>query len=126
MTISVSRLAYEDCYKVMDAALEDAIGARVKFIDHGTAMFFRMRLHQARKIDRKDNMQLYEEDHPLYGRSAYDKLAARVIDAWVYVEKIGIDLGEIEPLSGQAQLPPPEPILQLEASTPTDTIRRRL
>lgn len=126
MTISISRLAYEDCYKVMDAALDDAVGARVKFSDHGMAMFFRMRLNQARKIDRKDNMQLYEEDHPLYGRSAYDKLVARVEDTWVYVEKIGIDLGDIEPLSGVPKLPPPEPILQLEAPTPTDTIRRRL
>ena len=106
MTISNSRLSYEDCYKIMDAALDDKIGARVKMVNHDAAVFLRMRLHTARSIDRRDNQQIYEEDDPLYGRSVYDKLVTRIRkiddDIWIYVEQIGADLGEVEPLSAPA------------------------
>ena len=124
MSISNSRLSYEDCYKIMDAALEDKIGARVKMADNDAAVFLRMRIHTARSIDRRDNTKVFEEGHPLYGRSPYDKLVTRIRkideDIWIYVEQIGADLGEVEPLSGPPQLEGPPAPLQIEY------VRRRL
>ena len=132
MSVSTSRLAYTDCYKVLDQALTDEVGARVRMSDMDKANYLRMRLNQARSIDRKDNCQLYDEDHPLYGRSVYDVLIFRLrqIDdeAWVYVEHIGLDLGEIEPLS-QLELEGPDEVLAIEpppAPLQIEHIKRRL
>lgn len=107
MAISNSRLSYEDCYKVMDQALDDEIGARVKLANHDDAVFFRMRMHQARAIDRKDNKVLYNEGDPLYGRSPYDQLVIRIKEledaVWVYAERVKMP-EEIEPLSEVEQI----------------------
>ena|SRR5271166_1039341 len=80
MTFSHSRLAFSDCFELMDRALDDARGIRVKFPDFKSAWHMRNRLHHARRIDRDDNRETYKDnpDHPLYGRSAYDGLAVRV------------------------------------------------
>lgn len=103
MTISNSRLSYTDCYSVFDSALEDPNGVRVKVTDFNAAIHMRMRLHQARAISRRDNMQTFGEDHPLYGRSVYDKFVVRIRrddeDFYIYIEPVEKGMGSVESLS---------------------------
>lgn len=107
MSTSTSRLSYSDCFELMDRALEDPRGVRVKFPDEGGANYFRLRLHSARKIDRQDNCEIYPKDHPMYGQSPYDQLIARKrYEApfwWLYIEHDNVcghleieDLGELK------------------------------
>lgn len=79
MTATDSRLSYADCYELMDQALIDDKGLRVKYATHGDAWAFRLRLHNARRIDRKDNAKTYDDpEHPMHGRSVYDQLVIRL------------------------------------------------
>lgn len=103
MTISNHYGAYLDCYKLLDAAIEDMKGLRVQVADDGAAIHLRMRLHRARTLDREHNMKVYDEDKPMYNASVYDKLIVRIreIDdtTWVYIEQQGLSLGAMERLS---------------------------
>src|SRR5258706_13433765 len=74
MSISTSRLSYQDCIEFMDKAMEDDKGARIIFGIRDNATFFRMRCHAARQINRKDNRLIYSAVDPLYDASMYDKL----------------------------------------------------
>ena len=118
MSLPTSRGAFGDCYKVLDAALDDEKGVRVEFRTHENANYFRMRLHQARAINRKDNADTYDRDHPLYNASPYDQLVVRLHaingSYWLYIEKNRVeDLGAIEPLSEVPTIEYDEP-LQLQ------------
>src|SRR5262245_66125607 len=110
MTASTSRLAYSDCFDLMDRAMDSRVGIRVpmrrkdSIIDNrGAAWQLRTRLHSARRIDRKDNTHIYEQGHPLYGRSRYDELCVRIYEEngtpYVYLEKRLIQEYQIEELS---------------------------
>lgn len=122
MSISNSRQAYLDCYELYDRALEDPLGARLKVKSYDAALYLRMRLHQARKIHRRDNADIYDYGHPMHGASTYDALTVRIKrhgDAfWVYAERSPDISGDIEQLSQVAEgsvdepaydPPPPEP-----------------
>lgn len=102
MTTSTSRLAYKDCYEVMDKALVDDLGLRVKVKDVDAAYHLRMRMHTARTIARKENQQVFEEGHPMYGRSPYDILVLRIKSikdtTYLYLEKNQLPT-QMEPLS---------------------------
>lgn len=102
MVTSTSRLAYQDCYDLMDRALSNKKGIRVRAKDFNHANNLRMRIHAARTIDRMDNLKDYEDGHPLHGRSAYDPLMVRIDSqhdkTWLKIEKNSIDNLEIEPL----------------------------
>jgi hypothetical protein len=91
MTISESRLAYEDCYDVMQRALEKNSGVRVGFDNFGEATFYRMRMNQARQLDRRFNRERYPIAHPMHGRSEYDALMFRIREQggkhWVYADR---------------------------------------
>jgi hypothetical protein len=103
MVTSTSRLAYSDCFDLMDKAIADPKGIKVKFSTGEDAWHFRIRLHTARKIDRIDNKDVYEERHPLYGRSVYDQLTMRIRKAadcaWLRLERIDTREFEIESLT---------------------------
>jgi hypothetical protein len=104
MVASSSRLAYSDCFDLMEKAIADPKGIQIKFAKYEDAHHFRLRLHSSRKIDRKDNMILYGEDHPMYGRSVYDQLTMRIRklgddSAWLRLERIDAREFEIESLS---------------------------
>lgn len=110
MSLSDSRLSYGDCYPFLDQALADPKGARVFLDTYKQAFTFRVRLHQARKIDRKDNKEIYfdKPDAPLYGRSVYDALRMRLVRAapedgddayWLYAEHMTHDPSRVESLS---------------------------
>lgn len=105
MSISTSRGSYKDCFDVWKAALDDAEGARVKMTDFDAANHFRMRMHTARAIDRRDNKEIYEQGDKMHGASIYDPLVVRIKNEegefYVYVEHVGNSLGKIERLSSK-------------------------
>jgi len=113
MPTSSSRLAYEDCFEILDMAIDDDAGARIKVADKRDAISLRVRLHTARRIDREQNMLTYQEDHPLHGKSAYDRLVIRIKELeeayYLYLEKITRNVN-VEPLSEVAQLEAPRPM----------------
>ncbi len=104
MVTSTSRLAYGDCYDLMDKAIADPKGIKIKFAQEEDAWHFRIRLHTARKIDRLDNMVTYPETHALHGRSVYDALVMRIKTltdkvVWLRLERVDGREFEIESLS---------------------------
>lgn len=121
MVTSTSRLAYGDCYELMDKAIADEKGIKIKFAQGEDAWHFRIRLHTARKIDRLDNKITYDEAHAMYGRSVYDVLTMRIRTdtdcVWLRLERIDAREFEVESLSG----PETEPELALVKPTITKT-----
>lgn len=103
MSTSTSRLSFQDCFDLLDQAIADPKGVRVKFAENGDAWQFRLRIHAARKLDRKANAETYAEDHAMYGRSAYDVITARIITdsngIWLYLKKLDIKDLQVESLS---------------------------
>lgn len=115
MPVSSSRLSYSDCFTLFDKAHADVKGARFQVNggdSYSDAWYFRLRMHQARAIDRKDNKEIYEIGDPLYGRSIFDPLQIQIkADTerkwWIYVKHTEINVDDIESLSeleaGEAQ-----------------------
>lgn len=98
MTISDSPLSYSDCYDAMERALEDTKGIRLRVNKVADAYHLRMRLNQARAINRRENRRTYEPEHHLFGRSVYDRLMFKIKErathngdthVYVYLERIG-------------------------------------
>jgi hypothetical protein len=110
MTTSTSRLSFKDCYQVFDEALAGKHGARCIVGSYSKANFFRLRMHQARVIDRKDNMEIYPDpSHGLHGRSLYDQLMLVLKEDvkhnwWIYAIKTELDPARIERLDGDAPI----------------------
>lgn len=102
MTVSTSRLAFDDCFDLMDRTLEEPQGIRVRFPSFGAANYFRMRMHQARSLDREDNKLAYDKGERLYGRSIYDPIKATVEEQgkawWLILKKYSIEGLHIESL----------------------------
>lgn len=104
MTAPTTRLSYGDAYDAWDRAKEDPKGIRIQFPDFAAAATFRSRLHYARQVDRRDNLQIYDEGEPLYGRSVYDTLAVSIKqdsddEWWVYIRHVSLSDKIIESLS---------------------------
>lgn len=103
MVTSTSRLAYSDCFDLMDKAIADPKGIKIKFAAGEDAWHFRIRLHTARKIDRNDNREIYDQGHQMHGRSVYDQLTMRIRKtsdfAWLHLERIDAREFEIESLT---------------------------
>lgn len=91
MVTSNSRLSYSDCFDLFDQALADTAGIRIEFATEGEAMQYRVRMHTARQINRKDNRETYTVDHPMHGQSPYDELIVRIrqVDEvwWMYIQR---------------------------------------
>jgi len=107
MTLSNSRLSYTDCFEVFDRALEDPLGIRIPCQSLDIATHYRMRMHQARAIDRADNARTYEPGHPMHARSPYDELRVMLrqhgAQHYIYLVKNKTPTA-IEPLSELEQL----------------------
>lgn len=108
MPVSNSRLSYSDCFTLFDKALEDSKGARYQVnggTNYGDSWQFRLRMHNARQIDRKDNKDIYPDPgERLHGRSLFDPLIIQIKQDveglwWIYVVHTEIDGSEIESLS---------------------------
>lgn len=130
MPTSPSRLAYSDCFDLMDLASEDPRGKRTQVRNKGEGYQLRVRLHTARNIDRKDNLGTYAEDHPMHGRSSYDNLTITVRHDsqgqwWVYLERNDARVYNTESLAGPTprvvptpdEEPEPEPVPFTMAAT---------
>lgn len=137
MNAPTSRVAYTQYYEVFDRALEAQTGVRLRFNTKDEALFYRSRMHQARKMDRKENLSLYPEGHKLHGASAYDICIVREprYDAegqwWLYVERNDVVRPHIEPIPEKDDLPltiDARPVLRLELAPrePAPVIVRRL
>jgi len=109
MSSPTTRLAYGDCFELFDQAYNTTKGIRFQVQAESTAISLRLRMHQARSIDRNDNRKLYQPGEPLYGCSIYDSLQIRYRndgDAWwVYIEPRAVPIiGEIETLDEQEDI----------------------
>lgn len=132
MVVSTSRLAFSDCFDLLDRAIADPKGIKVKFGSYDDAFNFRLRIHSARRIDRTENREMYSEGHPMYGRSVYDQITCRIRrfdeGAWLRLERIDAREFEVESLSEA----PEEPELALTMSpsiqvvVPIRPMRRRV
>lgn len=129
MPLSNARLSYKDCFDIFDAALANKKGVRVELEDMDKATFLRMRLHNARKIDRKDSTEIYSDGHPMFGQSIYDKLAVRLRTedgkVWLYVEQISLDF-KIENLGEPIDEAPTETEIEEPEIEPPKTAGRRI
>lgn len=113
MPVSNSRLSYSDCFTLFERAHADPKGARFQpkpsktNDNYGDCYHFRLRMHQARAIDRRDNKSLFADEPgaPLYGRSILDPLIIQIKGPdseglhWIYVTHTNIDVDDIESLS---------------------------
>jgi hypothetical protein len=104
MAINTSRLAYQDCYDLMEKAISDEYptGLRIKFATWNEANHFRQRIHNARYVDRNDNVEAYPPSHIMHGRSVYDILNCRIRaladGVWLRLERVDARKFEIMPL----------------------------
>lgn len=93
MAFNQSPLAFDDLKPHFDRALEAEKGIKIVCDSFAQATILRARFNYYRKLDRQANTKVYEADHPLYGKSLYDKLILRVpkkgtVDSHcLYIEK---------------------------------------
>lgn len=137
MSYPTSHMAYLDCFEVMDRALADGQGVRLRMADRTAAEYQRTRINYARKLNRKQNEKIYPDpEHPLHGASPYDKLVCRIKQqngaCFLYVEQYAPiyedieDLSELEPEpTGAPDHDAPAPTPDLSTITKT-IIKRRI
>lgn len=106
MVMHNSRLAYIDCYEIMERAMANGKGCRVKFKDLNECFSFRSRMHYARRVNREDNAKVYGPDEPLHGRSAFDRLIISISPTddgggYVYVKVSATENLIVEDLDGE-------------------------
>lgn len=96
MALSESIAAYEDCYDTYERAMKAPKGIRVLFDNKKAASYFRIRMNQARVLQRRESMRMYPREDPRYGKSEYDKFRIKLVEAaegtgewWVYVDPFG-------------------------------------
>lgn len=104
MTLPSNRMSYTDIYEKFQLALEDPRGIRIPFDTKGEAIFYQMRMHQARKVDRAENAKMFPAGHQMHNQCAYDTLQVRIREAddgtfFIYVEPKDKHVGEVEMLS---------------------------
>lgn len=102
MTMSTSRLSYENEYKLMQQAVDAEKGVRTWIGTREAANTYRLKLNMARQLDRSLNKDVYPEGHRLHGGSEYDELVFVIREDtegewWVYLEK-GMVPSVVEPI----------------------------
>lgn len=97
MPLSSSILAFPDCQRVFERAIDSKKGVRLTFKNERAAKTFAFRCNQFRKLDRKQNEKVYTEPaHTMHGASVYDTISVRVVGTTVLMEKINIEATEEE------------------------------
>lgn len=102
MPLSASILAYQDCQKAFERAIDTEKGVKMTFRTVKAARMFAFRCNQFRKLDRLENKKIYpEEAHTLHGRSVFDTIRVRVEPTdsergLVYFEKVTLEAVETE------------------------------
>lgn len=114
VTSPKSRLAYQMHFDILDRAMSDPKGIRIKMEDAGKAWRLRLEFHHARDLDRKDNAQTYDPGHTLHGHSIYDQLLVTIENdedqVWLYVHKRDASRLYIEDLSAATEAAPVEEV----------------
>lgn len=77
MTLSTSDLAYVDCYKLLDQALDARKGIRIQYASENDVNYQASRFNKARALDRIKNTTLHQVGDLLYGKSLYDGISIR-------------------------------------------------
>jgi hypothetical protein len=78
MSFNKSTLAFNDIQGAFARALETPKGIRIPCASRGAVITLRARFNYFRKLDRAENKRTYPSDHPMWGKSAYDRLVLRV------------------------------------------------
>lgn len=90
MSLPESMAAYGDCYDFYDRAQDAPKGIRIPVADRPAATQLRLRLNQARVLQRREAMRLYDRTDPRYGKSINDKFRVTTREGpdswWVYIE----------------------------------------
>jgi hypothetical protein len=118
MPTPTSLFAYDDCYEIMNQALEDEEGARVELKSHDEANNFRMRLNAARTVMRENNREVYPPGDQMHGRSVFDGLVFRIkrVEGKFYVYLMRHAYGQVT-VEKLSQLAEPENEPEPEAPT---------
>jgi hypothetical protein len=110
MALSEQIAAYPDCFDLFDRAMAHPVGVRALFKSESAARFFQMRMNQARTLQRRDSRRAYPAEDPRYGTSEFDPLIVRIKPAaeddgtwWVYVERHGVEITNIEELDDETR-----------------------
>ena len=99
-----SPLAFDDLRSVFERAIESPRGIRIVCKTRSEAIVTRSRMNYLRKMDRKENSITYQSDHPMFMRSAWDRLVLRIPpkgdpdDTVIFIEKRSADNMVIEEL----------------------------
>jgi hypothetical protein len=115
MTVSTSRAAYEDCFHLLDRAMDSPAGIRHSCPTSGAAHHLRVRLNYARVLSRNEHSALLADD-PKLGTSPYDGLILRVVADdprwWVYIEprKLPGETEELAPIESYENIHDLSPI----------------
>jgi hypothetical protein len=78
MSYNKSPLAFDDIAEAFERALAAPKGIRIPCASRGAAINLRSRFNYLRKINRTENRTVYGPEHPMHGRSIYDKLILRI------------------------------------------------
>jgi len=93
MPVNTSPLAQEDIRQAMDRAVSSEKGIRITFkegspeANSAIATSVRARMHKLRLADRRNSTEVYPQDHPMHGQSAWDGL---------FIQKVGNADGSVE------------------------------
>lgn len=105
MGYSNSPLAFDDARQILERALESPKGIKIPCETRGAAVSLRTRVNYFRTLDRKENKKVYENGHPMWGNSVYDRLLLRIPkkgaedECVLYIEKHNIEKLRIEEIT---------------------------
>jgi hypothetical protein len=101
---SRSPLAFDDLRELFQLALDSEQGLKIVCKTRAEAFLTRSRMHYLRKMDKKDNATTYPPDHPMHGRSIWDKFVLRIPpkdkpdNATIFIERRSMNFLSIEAL----------------------------
>jgi len=105
MALSESIAAYEDCFEYFERAQASERGIRIIVSDYKQACLLRIRLNQARVLQRREAMRIYEREDPRYGKSENDRYRVTLRPVaegeeghWVYIEPWAQAVVDVEEL----------------------------
>ncbi len=107
MSLPLQIAAYGDCFEVFERAKANPRGVRVHMGPKNSAERMRYRMQMARRLARDESRRMYDRTAPQWNKSEFDDLILLLRqdedgEWWVYVERYGMDIGVIEPLSDEA------------------------
>lgn len=105
MALPTTTAAYEDCYDHYERARVSANGIRILLPDRAQAQHLQFRMHNARALERRDSMRIYDKSDPRWGKSENDHFKVSLVPCadgetgyWVYVEPWNQKVDAVEEL----------------------------